>query len=351
MWLGRLAKVWRGELAVPLPSGFVRRPSGEVALDPDEQARAVIRLIFGLFDGLGTVNAVLCFLADNHIQLGVRVREGPERGELVWRRPSRAGVQNMLRNPAYAGIYAYGRSRVDPRRRQAGRPYTGRVRVEPGQWLVYLPGVLPSYISVEQYERIMRRMDANRSRAQGMGAVRDGPALLAGLVRGGRCGRKMTVRYQRGPGGAVQPSYVCGMAAATWAEERCQQLAGPCVDDYVSGLALQAMAPAALEVSLAAAEQEEQRRAETDRIWRQRLERADYAAGRARRQYQLAEPENRLVVRQLEKDWNDALAERQRLGEDYDRHLASRPRALPPAEREQVRALAADLPAGWNAET
>jgi len=141
------------------------------------------------------------------------------------------------------------------------------------------------------------------------------------------------------------------MARATWAEERCQQLAGPCVDGYVSALALAAMAPAALEVSLAAAEQEESRRAEADRIWRQRIERADYAADRARRQYQLAEPENRLVVRQLEKDWNDALAERQRLGEDHDRHLASRPRALTAAEREQVRALAADLPAVWHAQT
>jgi DNA-binding MarR family transcriptional regulator len=161
----------------------------------------------------------------------------------------------------------------------------------------------------------------------------------------------MTVRYQRGPGGVLQPSYVCGMAAVTWADERCQQLAGTCVDDYVAALALQAMAPAALEVSLAAAEQEERQRSETDRIWRQRLERADYAAGRARRQYQLAEPENRLVVRQLEKDWNDALAGRQRLGEDYDRHLASRPRALTAAEREQIRALAADLPAVWHAAT
>jgi hypothetical protein len=223
--------------------------------------------------------------------------------------------------------------------------------VERGQWLVFLPGVLPSYISAEQYERNMRRMDANRSRAQGMGAVRDGPALLAGLVRCGRCGRKMTVRYQRGPGGAVQPSYVCGMAAATWAEERCQQLAGPCVDDYVSGLALQAMAPAALEVSLAAAEQEEQRRAETDRIWRQRLERADYAADRARRQYQLAEPENRLVVRQLEKDWEAAMADRERLGLDHDRFTAARPRLLSAAEREQIRALATDIPAIWNAST
>ena len=348
---GRIAKARRGELAVPLPSGLVRRPSGEVVLDPDEQVRAVITLIFSLFDRIGTVGGVLAHLADNRIQVGIRLREGLDQGELTWRRPSRNMIQNMLRNPAYAGIYAYGRSSGDSRRRKPDRPYSGRKRVERGQWLVFLPGIYPAYISAERYERNMRRMDANRSRAQGMGAVREGPALLAGLVRCGRCGRKMSVRYQRGPGGVMQPAYVCGMAAATWAEERCQQLSGTCVDEYVSGLALQAMAPAALEVSLAAAGQEEQRRGETDRIWRQRLERADYAADRARRQYQLAEPENRLVVRQLEKDWNEALAERQRLGEDYDRHLAARPRALTAAERDEIRALAADLPAVWNAET
>jgi DNA invertase Pin-like site-specific DNA recombinase/DNA-binding MarR family transcriptional regulator len=348
---GRMAKAGRGELAVPLPAGFVRRPSGEVVLDPDEQVRSVIALIFSLFDRIGTVGGVLAHLADNRIQVGIRLRQGPDQGELEWRRPSRAMVQNMLRNPAYAGIYAYGRSAGDPRRRKPERPYSGRTRVEREQWQVFLPGIYPSYISAEQYEANMRRMDANRSRAQGMGAVRDGPALLAGLVRCGRCGRKMTVRYQRGPRGALQPSYVCGMAASTWAGDRCQQLSGPCVDEYVSALALQAMAPAALEISLAAAEQEEQRRAETDRIWRQRLERAGYAADRARRQYQLAEPENRLVVRQLEKDWNEAMAERQRLDEDYDRHLAARPRALTAAERDRIRALAADLPAVWNAPT
>ena len=159
------------------------------------------------------------------------------------------------------------------------RWYSGATR---GQWLAFLPGIYPSYSSAEQYERNMRRMDANRSRAQSMGAVRDGPALLAGLVRCGRCGRRMTVRYQRGPGVALQPSYTCGMAASTWAEERCQQLSGTCVDEYVSGLALQAMAPAALELSLAAAEQEGGRRAETDRTWRQRhhdLDRARLRAG------------------------------------------------------------------------
>jgi DNA invertase Pin-like site-specific DNA recombinase len=351
MWSGRLAKARRGELAGPLPAGFVRRPSGEVALDPDEQARAVVRLVFDLFERLGTVNAVLCFLADNHIQLGVRVRERPERGELQWRRPNRAGVQNMLRNPAYAGIYAFGRSTVDPRRRQAGRPFTGRVRTTREDWIVFLPGLLPAYISIEQYEKNRQRMEANRSRSQSVGAVRNGPALLAGLVACGRCAKKMTVGYQRGAGGKLHPVYVCAREKTDYGGGQCQQLAGSCVDGYVTGLLLAALAPAALEVSLAAAGQAGARRAQVDRIWRQRLERADFAADRARRQYQLAEPENRLVARQLEKDWEAALAERQRLGEEYDRFTAARPRTLTAAEREQIRALAADIPAIWHAPT
>jgi DNA invertase Pin-like site-specific DNA recombinase len=351
MWTGRLAKARRGELAVPLPAGFVRRLSGEVALDPDEQVQAVVRLVFDLFDRLGTVNAVLCFLADNRIQLGVRAREGPERGELQWRRPNRAGLQNILRNPAYAGIYAYGRSTTDPRRRQPGRPFTGRVRTAREDWIVFLPGLLPAYISVGQYEKNRQRMEANRSRSQSMGAVRNGPALLAGLVTCGRCGARMTVHYQRGAGGPLQPVYVCAREKSDYGGGQCQQVAGSCVEGYVTGLLLDALAPAALEVSLAAAGQAEARRAQVDRIWRQRLERADFAADRARRQYQLAEPENRLVARQLEKDWEAALAERARLGEEYDRFTASRPRTLTPAEHAQIRALAADVPAIWQAPT
>lgn len=351
MWSGRLAKARRGELVVALPVGYVRRPSGEAVLDPDEQVQAVVRLVFDLFDRLGTINAVLCYLADNNIQLGVRLREGPERGELQWRRPSRAGVQNMLRHPAYAGIYAYGRSRIDPRRRQAGRPYTGRVRTEREDWYVYLPGLLPAYISAERYERNMQRMDANRTRAESIGVVRDGPALLAGLVACGRCGKKMSVRYQRGAGGKLHPAYVCGSDKTTFATGQCQQLAGDCVDEHVTALLLAAMAPAAVEVSLAAAEQVQAQRAQVDQIWRQRLERAEFAVDRARRQYQLAEPENRLVVRQLEKDWETAMGERQRLQEEYDRFLAVRPRTLSVAEREQIRALAADVPGIWHAPT
>jgi hypothetical protein len=223
------------------------------------------------------------------------------------------------------------------------------VRQQRADWLVYLPDRLPAYISVQQYERNLERMDANRARAQSMGAVRDGPALLTGLVFCGRCGKRMTVRYQRGRGGVLHPGYVCSRDKTVYGGAECQQLAGGCVDAYVGDLLLTAMAPAALEVSITTAGQVQRQRDATDRIWRQRLERADYAVDRARRQYQLAEPENRLVARQLERDWEAALAARQRLGEDYDRFTASRPRTLTAGEREQIRALAHDIPAIWNA--
>ena len=130
---GRLAKAGRGELAVPLPAGYARRPSGEVALDPDEQVQAVIRLVFRLFEQLGTVHAVLRFLVGHQVQIGMRERSGPGKGEVVWRAPHQQGLVNMLRNPAYAGIYAYGRSRTDRSRRLPGREHSGRVRAPGGR--------------------------------------------------------------------------------------------------------------------------------------------------------------------------------------------------------------------------
>ena len=127
MLSGKLAKAERGELAVPLPIGYARRPSGEVILDPDEQAQHVVRLVFGTFRRLGTLNSVLRYLVAREVQLPVRVHSGPARGELEWRRPTRETLQNMLHNPAYAGYYAYGRRQVEPRRKIPGRPDTGRV--------------------------------------------------------------------------------------------------------------------------------------------------------------------------------------------------------------------------------
>jgi DNA invertase Pin-like site-specific DNA recombinase len=125
MLSAKRAKAERGELILQLPIGYVRRPSGEAAFDPDEQAQHVVRLIFDGFSRLGTLNAVLRYLVQHEIQLPVRLRTGPAKGDLEWRRPTRETLQNMLRNPAYAGYYAFGRRQVDPRRKVPGRPDTG----------------------------------------------------------------------------------------------------------------------------------------------------------------------------------------------------------------------------------
>ncbi|WKK27755.1 recombinase family protein [Streptomyces olivoreticuli] len=346
---GRLAKAGRGELAFPLPAGYVRRSSGEVALDPDEQVQAVIRLVFHLFEQLGTVHAVLRFLVEHQVQIGMRERCGPGKGELVWRAPHQTGLINMLRNPAYAGIYAYGRSRTDPSRRRPGREHSGRVRrLNAEEWLVRIDGALPSYIGAGQYERNLARMAANRAHAAAAGAPRDGPALLGGLVVCGICGHRMQVSYESNRQG-LTGRYCCQRRHHTYGEPRCQQMAGGFLDDHVVARVLSALVPAALELSVAAAQQVEARRAEVERIWQQRLERTEFVCGRARRQYQLAEPENRLVVRQLEREWEAALAERARLADEYERYRSHRPARLTAAELAAIRALADDIPALWAA--
>jgi DNA invertase Pin-like site-specific DNA recombinase len=351
MWNGRLNKASRGELVFPLPSGYVRRPSGEVVFDPDEQVQAVIRLIFAQFERIGTLHGLLRYLVEHDIRLGVRLREGPDKGTLEWRRPNRMTLQTLLHNPAYAGIYAYGRRRVDPRRKDPARPSTGRVVQARDEWLVMIPNVLPAYICVAQFEANEAKLAANRARAEAMGAVRDGPALAAGLVFCGRCGRRMTVRYHAQHGHNL-PEYMCVREVTNYgADNTCQLLNAACVDAFVARQVLAALTPAAVEVSLKAADQVLAERAELEKLWSKRLERAEYEADRARRCYHLAEPENRLVVRQLEKEWEDALAAQQKLREEYARFTCTSPRTLTPAERQTLTDLAGDIDGLWYAKT
>lgn len=347
MWGGRIAKARRGELGFEPPIGYWRRPSGEIVIDPDEQVQSVIRLVFAKFEELGTLHALLTWLVAHDIELGGRERCGPERGEVVWRHPNRTILNRTIHSPVYAGIYAYGRKHTE----YHGTGRRERAIKEPADWLVYLPGRLPAYITVEQWQRNLARLEANRNTATTPGAPRGGDALLGGLLHCGKCGkRRMGVFYRsyREQRGYL---YHCSWEQAHYGGERCQELAGPCLDAHITALVLDAISPASLELSLHAAEQVEHDRAAVERIWQQRLERADYLVDRARRAHHLAEPENRLVVRQLEAEWEQALAGREKLHEDHNRFLATAPRTLSKAERQAIRDLAADLPGLWNATT
>jgi hypothetical protein len=319
--------------------------------DPDEQVQAVVRLIFAQFEELGTLGGLLRSLARQDIRLGVRVREGPGKGQLVWRRPNRATLQNRLRHPLYAGAYVYGRRQMDRRRFQPDHPKSGRVVMPPSAWHSLLPDCCPAYLSWEQYERNLARLAANQQRAATLGAVRKGAALLAGLVVCARCGTRLGVHYQQSHGRPTPFTYDCVARRNLYGEALCQHVAGPCLDDFVTTLVLCALEPAALELSLAAAEQVEQERATRAHLWEQRRERAAYETERAARQYQAVEPENRLVARTLERAWEEKLQAQQTLEDEYRRFFQQQPRVLTSEERDAIRQLATNIPALWSAPT
>jgi DNA invertase Pin-like site-specific DNA recombinase len=346
MMAGKRAKAARGALGMPVPMGYVRRPSGEVAKDPDEQAQAVLELIFDQFARVGTIHAVLRYLVQHQLRVPQRVRFGPSKGELVWRRPNRTTLSNLLHHPIYAGAYTYGRRPPDPKRQQPGRPSTGRLVAKPEDCQVLLPDRIPAYISWEQFERNRRQLEANTQ--AGLGVIRYGPSLLSGLVVCGRCGRRMASAYNNNGAGL---RYSCAREMVDYGGAICQSLTGAPLDAWMSELVLAALEPAALEVSLAGAADVEAQRQRLHQHWAKRLERASYEVERAARQSQAVEPENRLVARTLERQWEEALASEEQLKADYRRFLASQPGTLSASEREAIRRLASDLPALWHAET
>ena len=340
---GKLHKAQRGELILDVPCGYLKLPGGEVVLDPDEQVRATVHLIFEQFAELGSFGKLYHYLRRNKVHMGVRLHQGPRRGELVWRPVSRALLGRMLHHPIYAGAYAYGRRCVDPKRTAASG---GKVRLRSlpmAEWKVLQRDRLPAYITWERYLANQQRLLDNRSWPEAPGVPRLGLALLPGLLVCGACGRRMHAGYRT----KAKPYYECMRRKLEGSN--CCGLGAAAVDDLVSQQVLRALEPAALELSLQALAQVHQERERLHRHWQQRLQRARQEAQRAERQYQAVEPENRLVARTLEQRWEEALRQEQAVQEDYDRFRQERPRQLTEEERQRIEALARDIPALWQA--
>jgi DNA invertase Pin-like site-specific DNA recombinase len=343
-----LNKARRGDLYIRPPAGYVKLPTGEFAIDPDEQVQSVIRLIFDEFDRRGSVRRVLQFLQENDIKLPIRPHSGSNQSQLDWRPATPSVVYRVLTHPLYAGVYRFGHRQTDARRKKAGHRDAGRVVVAPENYHALIPNHCPAYITMARYERNRQRIEENRFRCGRKGAARDGKALLGGILFCGHCGRRMTVYY---PGREKAPRYQCTTGIVDFRRPRCQSLSGNVLDELVSERILKALEPAALELSLLAADdlQQEQRRLEEN--WAQRLERARYHVNRARRQYEAIEPENRLVARELERQWESALRDLQELEQQYTRFRHAYPAVLSDAQRELVRTLSENLPVVWWAPT
>jgi DNA invertase Pin-like site-specific DNA recombinase len=345
---GRLSKAKRGELVHHLPTGLERDDSGQVHFDPDTSVQARIRLVFHKFQELLSAQKVLRYLAKHALKLPRRQRAGLYAGELLWREPSISAVYSILKNPAYAGAFAYGRRRAEPTRQLAGRRSTGRLRQPRERWLALVHDVYPAYITWAAYEQIQTQIAENRQKMQERltrkQALRQGMALLTGLVRCGICGHTMQVTYKD-----RRFQYICHVAQIRYAKPSCQYLPGRPIDAAVVQEFFRVLQPAEIDALERVSAEQAARQGELLRQLEQEVQRLDYAATRAERQYNCVDPENRLIAATLEKKWEEALAEREQARERLSAAQAQSPQ--PVVIATELRAAFADvgrrLPEVW----
>ncbi|WZO96078.1 recombinase family protein [Isosphaeraceae bacterium EP7] len=337
---GRLSKAGRGELVQHLPTGYVRDTAGVVRFDPDQSVRDRIQLVFAKFGELGSAQKVLRYMAKSQLKLPRRQTSGLYAGTVLWKEPTSHVVLWLLKNPAYAGAFAYGRRIVDATRQVPGRPATGRIRQPRDRWLALVKGVYPAYITWEEHERILVTIEENRQkmaeRLTRKQAIRCGEALLTGLVRCGRCGHAMQVIYKDN-----RFQYVCNVYQSLHAKPNCQHIGGRPIDEAVVREFFKALRPAEIDAleSVNAKQLEHQR--ELERHMEQEVRRLEYAARRAERQYDSVDPENRLIASTLESRWEAALVE---LEQAKTRLTELKSRDTPPvAIPESLRTAFADV--------
>lgn len=342
-----MSKVRRGEYRLQLPTGLVRLEDGTVVQDPDAQVRHVLELLFATFAALGSGQKVLRYCVQHAILLPRRQTSGPGAGELQWKVASAGAIYAVLRNPAYAGAFVYGRRGTDPRRRLPGRPATGRVGRPRDEWLTVQQGAYPAYISWEAYVANQDQLRDNSQRHQqeiqpGRGAVRAGTAVLPGLARCGACGHVLRVSYHAGV------RYDCDGMSTDYGATVCPSFHGPTVDALVIQAFCAAIQPAQLDALEAVLARQREEQARLVRNREEERQRAAYGAQRARRRYEAVEPEHRLVAAELERRWEEALRtlrQREEAVEQAQREPAAD--RLQPQMRQELAQIAQRLPALW----
>jgi DNA invertase Pin-like site-specific DNA recombinase/transposase-like protein len=338
-----------GELRVSLPAGLVwGEQPGQILLHPDEAVRGAIAAVFGRFAACGSARQAWLWLRENGLQLpSARDRQ------LAWATAAYPAVHKILTHPAYAGAYVYGRSRSERYIDASGTPATRtRVVTRPEDWQVLLTDHHPGYITWDTYLANTARLAANMAPARGAagtGATREGCALLQGLAICGVCGRRLGVFY-RGPAKSA-PGYQCngGVLVGGGQGRSCTRVSGVRIDPAVADHVLDTLTPLALQASLDAAGQIEAGHDTALDQWRRQAEQARYTAARAERRYRAVDPENRLVARGLEAEWETALQAACDAEAELGRRQSARPVQLSPAERAQILALGTDLRALWTA--
>jgi hypothetical protein len=338
-------KAQRGDLALALPAGLLRHDDGGVGKDPDRAVQHAITLVFQTFLERKSASQVVRLLRDQGLRLPRRHRNR----DPVWRTPTVAAVIAILRNPAYAGTFAYGKTQtqVPP---GGGRPQQRRRPLS--EWKVIVHDRYPAYVTWETFERIEAILDDNYAAYEHnrrRGVPRQGAARLQGIVYCGRCGHKMAVQYKGGN------EYLCNYLRSQTPAPVCQRVPADPVDQQVVGAFFEGPAPAELDLYDHALAQRRQQQLEVDRAQQYALQRLEYEAERARHRYEQVDPAYRLVATALEQRWEAALQALQEAQEQYTRVCPAPEEdgalAMPPALREAFRTLGQSLPTLWPQDT
>ncbi len=329
MMEGKLRKAERGALHSSVPTGYVRVGKERIEKDPDERVRSVLDLVFRKFDELQSLRQVMLWFLYEGIELPVRARGGTDR-EVSWTRPTYSRVRDIVENPVYAGAYVFGRSVMRTEVRDGRKRAVQRKIPRPEDWAILIKDAHEGYISWERYER-NRKMIADNAQGSGRegarGAVRGGAALLAGLLRCGHCGRKLTVTYS---GRWNTFRYACGNGAVNRGDDKCIAFGGRRVDEAVGEALLRAVEPVAMEAALRAINEDREAKSDAVRQAELALERARYEADRAFRQFDEVDPGNRQVAAELDR------------AQEADRAFR-----MDDAERAACLGLGADLERAW----
>ncbi len=350
---GKLNKARKGELRFPLPVGLCYDADDRTVLDPDEEVQGAVALMFRLFHETGSAFAVVQRFAETGLRFPKRSYGGAWDGKLIWGRLTHGRVLSLLKNPAYAGMYVFGRYQYHRQIRSSGEVHQRIRRVPMADWRVSLQEHHEGYINWDEYLKNQERLEKNRTNGGEMmlsGPAREGLALLQGMLLCGHCGRALTVRYM-GNGG-IYPCYLCnrlrrdGLAHKDFVNFPCDLL-----DHAVAEEVLKALVLAQLELALAALEELEARDRTIGRQWQMRLERAEYEPALAERRYLEVDPSQRLVAATLERRWNAALLQWEELQKQATQFRQQQARVATPEQKANVLALAKHLPQLWHAPT
>lgn len=342
-------KAAKGQLRQGLPVGFDYDDADHVVITPDQAVAEAIATVLRRFEELGSGRQVLLSLREDGLLLP---RRRPGSGRITWMPATYPAVHDLLTNPAYAGAFVFGRTKVEKRVDENGRLVVRTREVARDEWEVCIPDHHPGFITWDRYVANQERLRANwrPPRGEGGGPAREGPALLQGRLRCGRCGRIMQVGYSGAKGNV--PRYLCARGHHLYGSgQSCQSLGGHRLEQRVLAEVFKVLEPAALAATAKALAEAAIHHHQRLAVFELAVERARFEADRARRQFDAVEPENRLVARTLERTWDERLAEQRRAEAGLAAQRARRPNVLSPDELAWLSRAGADVRAVFEAPT